>query len=85
MLKSIAPFWREVGVMLDFDASGAQLALIESQRGQNNPLGCCQAMMMHWLNGNGEQPATWGKLLEILNDSEKLTLARDLEQALRNS
>lgn len=82
VLKSVAPDWRIVGALLDFDAGGTQLALIESQSGQQNPLGCCQAMMVHWLAGNGQQPATWRKLIEILRDSEKDWLAEQLQKAL---
>ncbi len=82
VLKSVAPFWRIVGALLDFDAGGTQLAFIESQNGQQNSLGCCQAMMVHWLAGNGVRPTTWRKLIEVLRDSEKDWLAEQLQQTL---
>lgn len=82
VIKSLAPQWKQLGILLDFDTDGAQLDLIEYENGQQNPQKCCLAMIRYWMAGNGEQPATWRKLIELLRDCEKDVLAAQLEREL---
>ena len=82
IIKSLAPNWKEFGVLLNFDEMGSQLSLIEAQHGKNNPQACCRDMMIHWLHGNGEQPTTWRTLLGLLKDGERDYLALQIEKFL---
>ena len=80
----VAVKWKQVGAQLNFDPSGNYLNIIEADRGKEGVESCCQTMFQHWLKGYGEQPATWGKLLEILRDCDFRVLASDLEKALKS-
>ena len=82
IIKSLAPDWKAFGVYLNFDATGSQLSLIEAQHGRHNPQTCCSDMMIHWLQGNGQQPATWRTLLALLEDGERANLAEQIRQEL---
>lgn len=82
VIKSLAPHWKQFGVLFDFDPDGAQLDLIESENGAQNPQNCCLALIKYWIAGNGEQPATWRKLIELLRDYDKNMLAAQLEKEL---
>ena len=81
IIKSLSPDWKAFGVLLNFDDLGSHLSLIEAQHGQTNPLACCRAMMIHWIAGNGEQPTTWRKLLDLLVDGERARLSEQIRQA----
>ena len=82
IIKSLAPCWKNFGVLLEFDDDGNQLELIESENGQHNPHKCCQAMMRHWIAGNGEQPTTWRTLLALLKDDNRVVLAQTIQTVL---
>lgn len=81
---NVAVKWKQVGAQLNFDPIGNYLNIIEADRGKEGVESCCQTMFQHWLKGSGEQPATWGKLLEVLKDCGFLVLASDLEKALKS-
>ena len=80
IIKHVAPRWRDVGLLLDFDPTGNPLNLIQSK--EQGPLPCCQALFQYWLEGNGVKPITWGKLVEILEDSDFVTLADQVKLAI---
>ncbi len=82
VIKSLASHWKQFGILFDFDTDGAQLDLIEYENGTQNPQKCCLAMVKYWMAGNGEQPATWRKLIELLRDHDKNVLAGQLEGEL---
>ena len=88
IIKSIAPQWKDLGTLLEFDDDGHTLELIETQHG--NPLACCRRMFRHWIAGNGK-PATWETLLELLDDIgekrlvEQIKLARALSPSQSHS
>ena len=46
-----------------------------------DPMNACVAMFQYWLEGNGVK-ATWGNLIEILQDFEESSLATDLKDIL---
>ena len=82
IIKSVAAKWRDIGDLLDFDASGATLQQIQADEGQKGVESCSRSMFQHWLLGNGEQPASWATLLEILEDSRFVSLAADVRRHL---
>ena len=43
---------------------------------------CCWRMLNRWINGEGDQPASWEMLVEALRDAELGVLADELEQLL---
>ena len=59
---------------------GLQLIWSSTGSDRSQPCGereesCCRTMFQHWLEGNGRQPASWTSLLEVLRDSEFISLA----------
>ena len=80
IIRDLAPKWKDVGISLDFDPDGRTLDLIEVQK-MNEPVACCRAMFQHWLAGNGV-PATWGTLIELLQDAEQSHLAEQIKGVL---
>ena len=81
IIQSLAPKWKNFGDLLDFDAEGERLDLIEAKCGSNDPEACCREMFQHWLKGNGK-PATWDTLLELLEDCDCKHLAEQIKLAL---
>ena len=83
IIKMVAPQWRDIGDLLDFDASGETLQRIQANEGQRGVESCCRSMFQHWLQGNGvQQPASWATLLEILEDCNFIRLAAQVKTAL---
>ena len=74
IIKKIAPYWENLGVLLDFDPSGAQLAIIDKKH-RSDPEACCRAMFQHWLEGNGVKPCSWHTLTELLEECDQQALA----------
>ena len=83
IIKSVAHRWKDVGTLLDFDPTGNQLNLIEADKVKEGPVSCCQFMFQYWLEGNGVKPVTWDKLIEILEDSNFVTLAEQVKLAIQ--
>ena len=81
IINSVAPQWKQLGALLDFDAEGRTLSLIEADCQQEGHIACCQKMFMHWLNGKGKE-TTWKVLLELLEDIDQSELARKVKNAL---
>ena len=82
IIKRLAPSWREVGILLDFDESGTELDIIEKTH-PTNPVACCQAMFQHWVKGNGVRPCSWSTLIDLLEDCDQQTLAKEIQDALK--
>ena len=82
IVKTVASQWRDIGDLLDFDASGETLQRIQADEGQRGVESCCRSMFQHWLQGNGVRPASWATLLEILEDSRFVSLAADVRRHL---
>ena len=83
IIKQIAPHWKQLGALLNFDPEGWKLDLIEAEHKLDGPVGCCQATMKHWLMGNGID-ATWEVLLELLDDIDHSELAKQVKSALQS-
>ena len=80
IIESVAPQWKELGDLLDFDSEGRTLELIEANQ-QKGPVACCREMFVYWLKGKGRE-ATWGVLIELLDDVDQSELARKVKTAL---
>ena len=80
IIKRVAPHWRDLGILMDFDKEGTQLKNIEEK--YSDPIRCCQAMFRYWLNGNGRGPHSWNTLIELLEDCDHATLADEIRNAL---
>ena len=84
IIKRMAPFWRDLGFLMDFDESGTELATIDSKH-RGDPKECCRAVFQHWVNGNGVRPCSWRKLIELINDCDQEVLAEEIQTALSSS
>ena len=83
IIKQIAPQWKQLGALLNFDPKGWYLDLIEAEHRFDGPVGCCQATMKHWLMGNGID-ATWEVLLDLLDDIDHSELAKQVKTSLHS-
>ena len=82
IIESVAPQWKELGDLLDFDPEGRTLELIEANNQLKGHVACCREMFITWLKGKGRE-ATWGVLIELLDDIDQSELARKVETALQ--
>ena len=81
IIKRLAPNWRDVGILLDFDESGTELDIIEKTH-PTDPKACSQAMFQHWLKGNGLTPCSWRTLIDVLGDCDQQALAKEIQEAI---
>ena len=82
IIERLAPNWRGLGILLDFDDAGTQLDIIEKAH-PLDPVACCQAMFQHWVKGNGVRPCSWNTLIELLEDCKQRALAKEIQDALK--
>ena len=83
LIESVATKWKDFGALLDFDPTGNRLNIIaETER--ERPEKCCQSMFQYWLDGNGV-PATWRKLIHILEGCRLEVLAAEVKEALQEN
>ena len=66
---------------MNFDPTGTEIETIEKKY-RGDPKECCRAMFQHWLNGNGVRPCSWGKLIELIDDSDQNAFAEEIQTAL---
>ena len=81
IIKRLTPLWKTFGALLNFDSNGAKLRDIEHEY-PNDPESCCREVLQHWLVGNGVEPCSWRKLVEIIDDSDQEILAEEIMAAL---
>ena len=81
IIKQISPHWRDLGSVMNFDPTGAEIDTIE-QKYCGDPKDCCRAMFQHWLKGNGVRPCSWHKLIGLLEDIDNRALAEEIQTAL---
>ena len=79
IINTVAPYWKDIGDLLDFDISGTMLERIEANEGIKGVESCCRAMFQYWLKGNGMMPVSWDTLLKILKNTRFSRLATQLE------
>ena len=82
IIDSVAPQWKELGDLLDFDSEGQTIELIEANNQQKGHVACCHEMFVYWLKGKGRE-ATWGVLIELLDDIDQSELARKVKTVLQ--
>ena len=82
IIKSLAPKWKDFGILLDFDATGNEVEIIDSDHRREGCTECCTAMFSLWLQGRGRQPATWEVLLELLADFRQTSLVDQIKSAI---
>ena len=81
IIESVAPQWKELGDLLDFDPEGRTLELIEANNQLKGLVACCREMFVMWLKGKGRE-VTWEELIELLEDIDQSELARKVKTAL---
>ena len=81
IIEAVAPKWKTVGYLMDFDPDGRKVDVIEANYAhkQNGVVTCCQEIFKLWLRG---KDATWEKLNEILNSSGHKVLAEQVMNAV---
>ena len=84
IISELAPCWRDLGFLMNFDLRGKEVETIE-QKYRGDPKNCCRAMFQHWLDGNGVRPCTWGTLIELLEDCDQVALVQEIQSALSAS
>ena len=78
VIKSVAAKWESIAIALDIDYS-------TEQRDFSHVEAACIAILRRWIDGEGEQPATWNTLIGALEDADYLNLAKDLRKELGSS
>ena len=81
IIKTMAPVWKNLGVLLDFDNNGTELDIIDKKH-PSDPIECCRAMFQHWLKGNGKKPCTWQTLVQLIKYADQERLADDIESLM---
>ena len=81
IIASVAPQWKELGDLLDFDPEGRTLELIEVNNQQKGYVACCREMFVYWLKGKGRK-ATWEVVIELIDDINQSELAKKVKNAL---
>ena len=84
IISWLAPHWRDLGYIMNFDPTGSEIETIE-QKYRGDPKDCCRAVFQHWLNGNGVRPCSWGTLIDLLDDIDQVVLAQEIQSALSTS
>ena len=84
IIATLAPNWRDLGFLMNFDHRGTEIETIE-KKCRGDPKDCCRAMFQHWLSGNGVRPCSWRKLIELINDCDQEVLAEEIQTALSAS
>ena len=79
IIDSIAPHWKRLGILMDFDDDGNKVDLIANEYKQDGPVACCQEVFKLWLKGTN---ATWRNLIDLLNDCEMGELLHEIKNAL---
>ena len=80
----MAPCWRDLGHLMDFDQRGKEVETIE-QKYRGDPKDCCCALFQNWLDGMGVRPCSWGTLIELLNDLDQDALVEEIQSVLSAS
>ena len=81
IMESITPIWKDFGLLMDLDQVGQKVACIEAEHvhKQNGLHICCREIFTLWLDS---PDTTWGKLMELLVDSDRKELAKHVKNAL---
>ena len=78
IINSIAPQWKTIGDLMDFDDDGNKVDLIANEHKED--VACCRKVFTLWLKGTH---ATWRNLIDLLNDCEMGELIQEIKNALK--
>ena len=81
IIDTIASEWMTLGDLLAFDDCSKKLNSIK-QECSSVPNRCCREMFQCWIAGEGVQPCTWQKLIELISDCGEIVLAEQIKSAL---
>ena len=84
IIMSVASKWSKMGDLLNFDRTGRYVRVVAG-KGRDDPEICCAIMFRHWLEGNGEQPATWSVLIQKLEDCQLKVFAEEVKNVRLSS
>ena len=73
----ISTKYYQFGVLLLKDKTGARIGAIIHKH-MNNSEQINQEILEQWISGKGEEPVTWGTLVEVLQYVELTKLASDI-------
>lgn len=76
--QEVGTKYREFGILLLKDSSGSRVECI-IHKCRENPKDITMTILQEWVQGRGE-PATWKKLVEILEAIDLKTLATDIRE-----
>ena len=79
--QEIGVHYKEFGLLLLNDESGATITAIEHQYHQRAAAINCE-ILQRWIQGSGKQPVTWETLVEALKQVGLNTLASQIESSL---
>ena len=81
IIKTVAPDWKQVGILMDFDPNARRVECIEADHAhrRNGSVTCCQEIFQLWLDISD---ATWRDVIELLIDAEYTALAEQVKNAL---
>ncbi len=83
IIKSLAPYWTNFCIALNFDDVGTQLEVIRSQH-RMDAVACCTAMFQSWLRGEGRRGVvSWRTLLEVMEEQREIRLRTQVVKALQ--
>ena len=79
-MERISSRWRDIGELIGL--SVPTLTSIATEH-RDKPLGCCRAVLDHWLeNPPTEYPLNWEKLIELLKDCKLGQVVSELQSVL---
>ena len=76
--QEIGVKYYKFGLLLLEDDTGAKIQSIAHEH-RDNAEQINTEVLRQWINGRGKQPVTWKTLIEVLQDIELSTLAREIE------
>lgn len=86
ILRHLAPQWKQLGTLLEFDAGGEALDVISADHVKDGCVACCQSVFSLWLKGRGtRQPASWAVVLQLLEEMRKMWLLRKVKTCFQLS
>ena len=81
--QSIGPHYETFGLLLLNDEQGEKIDAIVEANARAKEINV--AILKKWLRGEGEQPVTWGTLVQVLKDSNLKIVAKEIEAAISSS
>ena len=78
--KKAGTNWRSLLTQLGEDSTTVEGFLLSPS---SNTIEACFKGLVHWLEGNADEPVTWETLLKALRDADMKGYADDLEKELK--